>query len=79
METFYIKFHMNNGEKIEIEEKQNPSYDFMFTLKKADKWLESENKIINLDNVNFIEIETETQRKKHDEVITKAFTNWNTY
>ena len=77
METFYITFNMNDGQKIEIQEENDSSYDFLQTLKSSGKWFKSGYRIINLDNVNSVMIETTTSRQEDQETIAKAFQGWN--
>lgn len=79
METFYITFHMNNGDEIEIQEVNDPSYDFSIVLKSTEKWFQSGNQIINLNNVNSIDIDTETQRQEMTEAAVEALSNWSPY
>lgn len=79
MEKFYIAFHMNNGDKIEIELEEDPSYEFLFVLEKTNKWFKVEDKIINLDNVNSVSIDTETKREENARKTAEALSNWNVY
>lgn len=69
MEKFYITFRMNNGDKIEIEQERDPSLNFLIALKQSGKWFQSDNQIINLDNVNSVEVESETKRKEELEAL----------
>ncbi|MBN6889912.1 hypothetical protein ACUXCC_003464 [Cytobacillus horneckiae] len=70
-ETFYCTFHMNNGNSIDIKLNEHPSFDLSFVLETNGKWFKHEDRIINLDNVNFIKVEThserEEQRRFHNE------------
>nr|BDD44728.1 hypothetical protein 6 [bacterium] len=66
-ETFYIKFQMHGGDSIEITEERDAGYNFRSVLKaQEDKWYENGSRIINLDNVNSIVIETKTQREERE-------------
>lgn len=68
---------MNNGERVDIEEKQDPSFDFSVTLNNSDKWFKHNDKIINLDNVSYVSIETETQRQKINDDLQATARAWN--
>lgn len=67
MEKYFLKFKMNNGDEIEIEEERSASQNFIISFEKSGQWYQSGNRIINLNNVNSVEIETESQRNSSTE------------
>ncbi|WLR54847.1 hypothetical protein LC048_21000 [Mesobacillus subterraneus] len=67
MEKYYLKFKMNNGDEIELEEERNQGHSFIISFEQSGEWYQSGNRIINLSNVNSVEIETEAQRDSRAE------------
>ncbi|WP_026692000.1 hypothetical protein [Peribacillus kribbensis] len=77
METFYITFYMNNGEKVQTNIVENESYDYSKILERSERWLQVDEKILNLDNVSYVMVTTDTQVKEEEKKANEIWGNMN--
>jgi hypothetical protein len=64
VERFNIVFHMNNGEIIQFMEEHEEGFDFKSSLNNSKKWFRHDEKIINLNNVNYVDVRTESKNRE---------------
>lgn len=76
MEEFYIRFHMNNGDVIDITIEKAKSFDLISDLNQHEKWYKHESTIVNLSNVNYVKVSTKTERDEAAEANVRALENF---
>ncbi len=64
MEKYNIVFHMHNGEIIHFVEEHEEGFNFKTSLNNSKKWFRNGEKIINLDNVNYVDVRTESKKRE---------------